>query len=64
MRIDIKLDDSRYCDGCPCLHKDTEEPTACSLNYPDEYEYLKFQEIESGKFRYIRLQRCIDEHGE
>ena len=64
MHIDIKLDDPRYCDGCPCLHKDTEEPTTCSLNYPDEYEYLDYEKIKSGKFGYLRPQKCIDEHGE
>ena len=59
MRIDIKLDDPRYCDGCPCLNEDYEEGESCNLGYDIDY-----QKTESGKWHNIRPQKCIDEHGE
>ena len=64
MKIEIKLGDSRYCDGCPCLLRDTEEPTTCGLDYPDKDGYLEFREVGPSVFRYLRPQKCIDEHGE
>ena len=54
MHIDIKLDDPGYCDGCPCLNeKDKPRWDKCNLGYFD---------CAIGK--YLRPQKCIDEHGE
>jgi hypothetical protein len=50
---DINLDDPRYCDGCPHLNiEDKTEWDKCNLGY-----------FNCAIGKYLRPQKCIDEHG-
>lgn len=67
MIISINLKDPRYCEGCPALHGDTEEPTQCSLGQWGEYdlgEYINSRDSPDGEWHYVRPQRCRDEYGD
>lgn len=57
MKIEIKLDDPKYCDGCPWLNFDF---VMCDLTY--DFKELCRYEYETAKI--LRPQSCIDKHGE
>jgi hypothetical protein len=52
MKIEIKLDDPRYCDNCP-------------LNYDDQHCQISIDwSLDSySKRNIVRPQECIDKHG-
>lgn len=71
MNIKIKLDNSKYCDGCPCL----EDIDYHKLNYYSRFYqgYCKSFKLFIGererekldwKYFIIRPQKCIKENGE
>ena len=41
MKIEIKLKDSRICEGCPCCSSD-DIGSACSLGYWNLYKEMEF----------------------
>lgn len=59
MKIEIKLDDPRFCNGCPLIrHTDCVESPHCN-HYPMRLE----REIEDDDL-FTRPQACFNEHGE
>ena len=69
MMLKILLDDPKYCDGCPCINHDTEEPPNCNLGYWGEDNskggsYDVYEEGEDGVWHSIRPQLCIDENSD
>ena len=62
MKIEIKLENPKYCDGCPCLREDYYNCSCRLSDYP-----LKFRRVKSkytGLYgHYIRPQICISENG-
>lgn len=55
MNIEIKLQDSRFCDSCPLLEY---RPISC-LHLDDAVVH-----VDENSMKYIRPQECIDKHGE
>lgn len=70
MIIEIKLNDPKYCHGCPCLQTDDfyGDPDHCSLD--DSYKFKEIEEhyVDYGRTKVrtkaIRPQECIDRCGE
>lgn len=69
MILRILLDNPKYCDGCPCINHDTEEPSNCNLGYWGEDNnrggpaYV-YEHCADGTWHDIRPQLCIDENSE
>ncbi len=58
MNIEIKLDDPKCCDGCPCDAIDLDEDPCCLMGYWNIYT-----QKQNKKHETIRSQECIDKHG-
>lgn len=60
MKIEIKLKDPKYCDGCPCLftHDEGED---CGLGFGYLLDY-SWNSKENEKYK--RPKECIQKHGE
>lgn len=56
MIIEIKLDDPKSCEGCPCYYDILE----CTLDMYDKDIGVK----RDANYDVIRPQECIDKHGE
>lgn len=56
MKIEIKLDDPKYCDGCPKLNIDWNKEKMWCID-------KHFTDARIG-FNLIRPQECIDKFGE
>jgi hypothetical protein len=59
MKLEIKLKDPKFCDGCPCYYGGDNGYGYFCNEYGDAAGELK-QNIE---FKIIRPQKCIDENG-
>jgi len=55
MKLTIKLDDSKHCDGCPCRWELSDARLICRHYYPQPLG-------DASKGRAIRLQQCIKEN--
>lgn len=65
MKIEIKLDDHRYCTGCPCLNIPYRSSTTlCSIGHFEEGKNNSSSVCRNGKLVFLRPQACIDQHGE
>ncbi len=54
MKLEIKLKDPKYCDGCPCsVYFDDRLYRRCNLDYIIDGRY----------YRMKRPQKCIKENG-
>ena len=64
--IVIKLEDPRYCDDCPCVNSDYEQGSDCNLGYWGSQlgEGDTYREVEKGKWRHVRPDKCRQERGE
>lgn len=61
MKIKIKLEDPKSCEGCPCFYSGFWKPNkrvcGCTMDY-----FINLEILRTSKKR--RPQRCIDENGE
>jgi hypothetical protein len=58
MKIEIKLENPKYCDECPCLNIDCGGYYDCHIC---QYMELEIMADENGQ--YIRPKKCVDENG-
>lgn len=59
MKIEIKLDDPKFCDGCPCCHVEGPcDDDVCEMNH-----WIDCHRTVSG-YKIIRPHACIDAYGE
>lgn len=73
MKLEIKLKDPKYCDGCPFLSKGEiksfckwfEKPNQGGLLEIEEQLYapIKVEGYLVGQVKFIRPQKCIKENG-
>jgi len=59
MKIVIKLDDPKYCDGCILL-----DDGIVGGNCPLFKEYNFYDKFDQKTKKLLRPQECIDKHGE
>lgn len=66
MNIAIKLENSEYCDGCPCLNEDNEFGIKCNLKFWDNELFGRDNNlpVATTDGRILRPQKCINENGE
>ena len=62
MKLEIKLKDPKYCDGCPCLDDEYDTCDFHKLHLEIDTRDLK-SDIKETMFYYIRPQKCIEENG-
>ena len=58
MKLEIKLKDPKYCDGCPCVFGKVEE-----FNEMEEFCLLYRVNMPDENGNSIRPQKCIKENG-
>ena len=58
MRIDMELENPKYCDGCPCLVIFEIGKAQCSMDW-----YIIENDLRVGYAKYIRPERCIEKRG-
>ena len=57
MNIKIKLDNPKYCNGCPCL-------SLYKCSYNDDWKVKSVFIIYEKRWEHPRPQKCIKENGE
>lgn len=75
MKIEINLESSKFCKGCPCINSDYEQGSSCNLGFWNDNEQVWMWE-KNGKLQKerpvndsswelveVRPQECIDKHG-
>lgn len=66
MKIEIKLDDYKFCDGCPCVKEESfyGDIVDCHLNFDNSmvlHKNTTGKEEDIGKT--LRPEQCIKENG-
>ena len=65
MKIEITLDDPKYCEDCPCECLDRDDLVYCSLGYYDwTNSKIKHASSNAEFDKTIRPQECINKQGE
>ena len=67
MKIEIKLPDPKYCNGCPCLIKQAMTKDKCCVGFPIEYSMTKTRRrvrFKDNAPLVLRPKICIERHGE
>ena len=77
MKIEIDLDNPRFCEGCPCDTIGSDEDGICSMGYwNDSYKQMRSYNVNTKRvykkrFQYgpewisviLRPRECIKNHG-
>lgn len=61
MIIQVELENTDYCDGCPCCDTGGEYPARCNMEYwHDDWE----RDIDmDSDYDFVRPPTCKDKHG-
>ena len=66
MKIEIKLDNPKYCNGCPCFVREETSimplKKLCNL-YGLHFTYIHIKPKYTGHYQFIRPKKCIKENG-